>query len=91
MEAKLFGQPLSYHTCHAHGVKHTKGINLHLRKTHETIGFFGRAKLIRRMDGCHELIGGTDDDRAIAREWCSLFAHEIVFAEPNHRELAFSI
>jgi len=40
---------------------------------------FGDAKLIRRPDGQHELIGGTDADRADAHEWASLFAHEIVF------------
>ena len=40
---------------------------------------FGAAKLMRRTDGQHELIGGTDADRHEAFEWASLFAHEIVF------------
>jgi hypothetical protein len=40
---------------------------------------FGQAKLIRLPTGQHELIGGTDADRAAAFEWSSLFAHEIVF------------
>jgi hypothetical protein len=34
---------------------------------------------MRRTDGQHELIGGTDADRHEAFEWVSLFAHEIVF------------
>lgn len=40
---------------------------------------FGAAKLIRRTNGQHELVGGTEADRADAFEWSSLFAHEIVF------------
>jgi hypothetical protein len=46
---------------------------------------FGDAKLIRRRNGQHELVGGTDTDRADAFEWSSLFAHEIVFTH-FHRE-----
>ena len=46
---------------------------------------FGDAKLIRRPNGQHELVGGTDADRAAAYEWTSLFAHEIVFTH-FHRE-----
>ena len=41
---------------------------------------FGGAKIVRYPNGQHELIGGTDTDRAAAFEWSSLFAHEIVFA-----------
>jgi len=55
--------------------------DLNLDKTNETLGFFGQAQLIRRPDGGHELIGGTSGERATAREWCSLFAHEIVFSD----------
>jgi hypothetical protein len=40
---------------------------------------FGDAKLIRRPNGQHELVGGTDTDRVTAFDWASLFAHEIVF------------
>ncbi len=40
---------------------------------------FGTARLVKKSDGPHELIGGTADDHAAAREWCSLFAPEIVF------------
>ena len=40
---------------------------------------FGQARLIKLPNGEHELIGGSDVDRAAAFEWVSLFAHEIVF------------
>ena len=46
---------------------------------------FGKAKLIRRPNGQHEIVGGNDTDRAAAVEWSSLFAHEIVFTH-FHRE-----
>lgn len=46
---------------------------------------FGDAKLVRIPNGQHELIGGSDSDRAAAFEWVSLFAHEIVFTH-FHRE-----
>jgi hypothetical protein len=42
---------------------------------------FGGAKLIRRANGQHELVGGSHDDRHSAFEWVSLFAHEIVFTQ----------
>jgi hypothetical protein len=51
----------------------------------QVIRRFGNAKLLRRPNGQHELIGGTDADRADAFEWSSLFAHEIVFTH-FHRE-----
>jgi len=40
---------------------------------------FGNAKLVKLANGQHELLGGTEADRAAAYEWTSLFAHEIVF------------
>lgn len=43
---------------------------------------FGSAWLIRRANGRHELIGGSDSDFTAAKEWTSLFAHEIVFSRP---------
>ena len=46
---------------------------------------FGQARLVRLPNGQHELIGGTDADRAAAYEWSSMFAHEIVFTH-FHRE-----
>jgi hypothetical protein len=44
-----------------------------------TIARFGPARLVRRADGRHELIGGTAAHHTAAREWCSLFAPEVVF------------
>jgi hypothetical protein len=40
---------------------------------------FGKAWLIKRANGKHELVGGTADDCTEAKEWASLSAHEIVF------------
>ena len=53
--------------------------------TSRVVRQFGQARLIRRPNGEHELIGGTRADRAAAFEWVSLFAHEIVFTH-FHRE-----
>ncbi len=47
---------------------------------------FGQARLVRLPNGQHELIGGTADDNAAAREWCSLFEPEIVFTSDAHLE-----
>ena len=47
---------------------------------------FGKAKIIRKSDGRHELIGGDDIERAAAFEWASLFAHEIVFMNGRRKE-----
>jgi hypothetical protein len=49
------------------------------RAGHEVVAGFGAARLVRRADGRHELLGGTAADHAEAREWCSLFAPEVVF------------
>ncbi len=43
------------------------------------IASFGAARLVKNPDGRIELIGGTADDYADAREWCSLFANDVVF------------
>jgi hypothetical protein len=43
------------------------------------IAVFGNARLVKRADGRHELLGGTAADHAEAREWCTLFAPEVVF------------
>jgi hypothetical protein len=49
---------------------------------------------VKLPNGEHELIGGSDADRAAVFEWVSLFAHEIVFthflheAEPVVRHVA---
>jgi hypothetical protein len=46
---------------------------------------FGNASLIKREDGKHELVGGDAEDYTQAKEWVSLFAHEIVFSRPTER------
>jgi hypothetical protein len=40
---------------------------------------FGESQLVRHINGRYELIGGTADDHAEAREWCSIFAQDVVF------------
>ena len=46
-----------------------------IREEGETIATFGDARLVKTLDGKIQLLGGTDADRAAAREWCSLFLH----------------
>jgi len=58
------------------------------RRMRSAIAAFGAARVVKTADGGHELIGGTADDRADAREWCSLFAHDIVFTGPPRRNSA---
>ena len=45
----------------------------------ELIASFGDARLVRHLSGKFELLGGSEADRAEAKEWCSLFLHEVVF------------
>ena len=56
--------------------------------TGETMATFGAARLVKKLNGKIELIGGTAADQADAREWCSLFAPEVVFASTPGRSLA---
>ena len=51
--------------------------------TAKIISRFGNAWLIRRADGKHELAGGSDGDYTAAKEWVSLFAHDIAFSRPD--------
>ena len=39
----------------------------------ELIAQFGEARLVKHLDGRVKLIGGTEQDRGEAREWCSMF------------------
>ncbi len=57
------------------------------RRARQLIRQFGQAKLIKLANGQHELIGGTEADRAAAFDWASLIAHEIVFTH-YYREAA---
>jgi hypothetical protein len=58
------------------------------RYRNQVVRQFGNAKLIRQPNGQHELVGGTETDRADAFEWSSLFAHEIVFTHVHHEHQA---
>ena len=42
------------------------------------IATFGRAALIKNRQGRYVLKGGSNADRIEAREWISLFLHEVV-------------
>lgn len=48
----------------------------------ETIACFGKAKLVKKLDGTYELVGGSRNDRTAAREWISLFFHVAVREVP---------
>jgi hypothetical protein len=39
----------------------------------ELIATFGAARLVRHLDSTVELVGGSEEDKAQAREWCTLF------------------
>jgi hypothetical protein len=43
------------------------------------INRFGNALLVQHTGRKNELVGGSDGDYTAAKEWASLFAHEIVF------------
>lgn len=74
--------------CQNGGMKIKKYHWSSLEKTSETLAFFGKAKLIRKFDGRHELVGGTAEDRTTARKWCSLFAPDVVFSDSSRHEFA---
>ena len=47
----------------------------------ELIASFGEADLVRYLDGRYELRGGSRDDRLTAKEWISMFCHNVVVRE----------
>jgi hypothetical protein len=51
---------------------------LNERYGRKLIASFGPARLILRPDGRAELRGGSDSERAEAKEWISLFMHDTV-------------
>ena len=75
---------MSYPPCYGRAMKMNKITNLirNLINADRIIQWFGSARLVRRSDGRHELIGGTRADLAAAREWISLFGHDIVLTHP---------
>ena len=44
----------------------------------DVIAIFGNATLVKFLDGKMELRDGSNEDRAEAREWISMFMHEVV-------------
>ena len=57
------------------GMKWNRMLEL-LRPQEELVAAFGRAELVRTLEGRYELRGGTTEDRQKAGEWISLFLHE---------------
>ena len=51
----------------------------------EVIAYFGQARLVRRLDCKFELRGGSVEDHSCAKEWISLFMHEVVLVCPSPR------
>jgi len=51
----------------------------------EVLAHFGQARLVKKLDGKLELVGGTDEDRTEAREWISMFFHEAIVSEVPRR------
>ena len=51
----------------------------------EVLAYFGQARLLKRLDGKLELVGGTEEDRTSAREWISMFFHEALLREEPRR------
>ena len=47
----------------------------------EVIATWGDAKLIKTLDGKYELVGGSKEDLAAAREWISVFLPDAVIRE----------
>ncbi|MGO8696687.1 MAG: hypothetical protein ACLQVY_03070 [Limisphaerales bacterium] len=58
-------------TCFAENVVETETI----------IAAFGEATLIQRPEGGYALAGGSLDDRVEAKEWISLFMHEVLIRD----------
>jgi hypothetical protein len=95
----LLGPPMSNCPCHAVRMKMNQTVRFSrstLSPKPATIAFFGAARLVKKGNGRHELIGGTAGDCTAAREWCSLFAHEVVFtavpeAQTPRKSTAFAV
>src|SRR5208283_1128760 len=51
----------------------------------EVIAFFGQARLVKYLDGKVELLGGSAEDHTEAREWISMFWHEVVGGNQGSR------
>lgn len=78
-------------------LKNQSGFGLHVSCLFHGAGWqlvaaYGTARLVKKPDGSHELIGGTMSDHANARERCSLFAGVRVFCATPWRnpDIAFA-
>ena len=49
----------------------------------EVVAGWGEAQLIKYLDGKTELRGGSEQERAEAREWMMLFWHEAVVGKSS--------
>ena len=49
----------------------------------EVIAYFGKARLVKRLDCRFELRGGSHEDHSAAKEWISLFMHEAILVGPT--------
>ena len=58
-----------------------------IRPEHTTLATFGEAQLVKHRDGKIELLGGSLDDRRVAREWCSHFLHNAAITTARPRLL----
>jgi hypothetical protein len=47
----------------------------------EVVASFGQAQLVRFLNGKYILRGGSRGDRLEAKEWISLFWHDVVVGE----------
>jgi hypothetical protein len=54
---------------------------LEFRAEGEEIASFGQARLVKYLDGKYKLCGGSREDRLAAKEWISMFCHDIVVRE----------
>jgi hypothetical protein len=60
-----------------------------LRDEGEVIAAFGQAQVVRYLDGKCELRRGSKEDRLAAKEWISLFWHEVVVRGLSMRSPSF--
>ena len=71
---------MSHPLCQHQGMKLMQRLQNRFNLGGKTIQQFGQAKLIRQPEGQHELIGGTPEDRANARDYIAFFQHEVVLS-----------
>jgi len=83
---------MSKRACHAARMKIKKSIQFQIScfslfgdAYHQIVAAFVTAQLVTKHGGRHELIGGTADDHAATRKWCSLFAPEVIFSSAPRR------